>query len=151
MSDKKVIAVVGATGAQGGSLVEAILADQSRGFAVRALTRDSGSTRARALAARGAEVVQADLDDEESLRSAFRGAYGVYVVTNFWEQRAPEDVQERTRVWRRTSSGTSRSGSWQDRTRYLPARGNTDREEGERGRQRSHWGAICQGHEQGAG
>ena len=96
MNDKKVIAVVGATGAQGGSLVEAILADQSRGFAVRALTRDSGSTRARALAARGAEVVQADLDDEESLRSAFRGAYGVYVVTNFWEQRTPEEVQERS-------------------------------------------------------
>jgi uncharacterized protein YbjT (DUF2867 family) len=95
MSDK-VIAVVGATGAQGGSLVQAILADQNGEFAVRALTRDPGSERARALAARGAEVVQADLDDEASLRSAFTGAHGVYVVTNFWEQRTPEQVQERS-------------------------------------------------------
>lgn len=96
MSDKKVIAVVGATGAQGGGLVQAILSDQTHGFTVRALTRDSGSARSRALAARGAEVVQADLDDEESLRTAFRGAHGAYVMTNFWEQRTPEEAQERS-------------------------------------------------------
>lgn len=85
MADKKVIAVVGSTGAQGGSLVEAILSDPNGGFAARAITRDPASDKARAIAAKGGEVVQADLDDFESLKQAFAGAYGVYAVTNFWE------------------------------------------------------------------
>ena len=85
MADSKIIAVVGSTGAQGGSLVEAILNDPNGGFAARAITRDRTSDKARAIAAKGAEVVQADLDDVESLRKAFAGAYGVYAVTNFWE------------------------------------------------------------------
>ena len=85
MADRKIIAVVGSTGAQGGSLVEAILSDPSSGFAARALTRDPTNDKARAIAAKGGEVVQADLDDVESLKKAFAGAYGVYAVTNFWE------------------------------------------------------------------
>jgi uncharacterized protein YbjT (DUF2867 family) len=85
MSDKKVIAVVGATGAQGGGLVRAILADQGGEFAARAITRDPAKEQAQALADAGAEVVQADLDDEESVRRAFAGAYGAFCVTNFWE------------------------------------------------------------------
>ncbi len=85
MSDKKIIAVVGATGAQGGGLARAILDDPDGGFALRALTRDPSKDAARALADRGAEVVQAELDDEASLRAAFEGAYGAYCVTNFWE------------------------------------------------------------------
>jgi uncharacterized protein YbjT (DUF2867 family) len=85
MADKKIIAVVGATGAQGGGLARAILADPDGGFAVRALTRDPSKDAAAALADQGAEVVQADLDDEASLRKAFEGAYGAYCVTNFWE------------------------------------------------------------------
>ncbi len=59
--------------------------DPDGGFAVRALTRDPSSEKATALAARGAEVVQADIDDEASVRSAFEGAYGAFCVTNFWE------------------------------------------------------------------
>ena len=85
MADKKIIAVVGSTGAQGGSLVEAILRDPNGGFAARAITRDPTKDKARAIAAKGGEVVQADLDDVESLKKAFAGAYGVYAVTNFWE------------------------------------------------------------------
>jgi uncharacterized protein YbjT (DUF2867 family) len=85
MSDKKIIAVVGATGAQGGGLARAALADPEGGFAVRALTRDPSREAAVALADHGAEVVQADLDDEASLQAAFEGAYGAYCVTNFWE------------------------------------------------------------------
>src|SRR4051812_2239111 len=85
MADKKIIAVVGATGAQGGGLVEAILSDPSGGFAARAITRDPSKDKAKAVAAKGGEVVQADLDDVESLKKAFAGAYGVYAVTNFWE------------------------------------------------------------------
>ena len=98
MSDKKIIAVVGATGAQGGGLVRAILADPDGAFTARALTRNAGSDRARELASQGAEVIEADLDDETSLRKAFDGAYGAYVVTNFWVQRTPEQEQARTRA-----------------------------------------------------
>jgi uncharacterized protein YbjT (DUF2867 family) len=85
MSDKKVIAVIGATGAQGGGLARAILADPESEFAVRALTRDPTKEQAQALAAAGAEIVQADISDEESTRAAFEGAYGAFCVTNFWE------------------------------------------------------------------
>jgi uncharacterized protein YbjT (DUF2867 family) len=81
---KKTIAVLGATGAQGGGLVRAILDDPSGGFAVRAIVRDPGSDKARALAAAGAEVVAGDVDDEASLRRGFAGAHGVYGVTFFW-------------------------------------------------------------------
>jgi uncharacterized protein YbjT (DUF2867 family) len=85
MADKKIIAVLGSTGSQGGGLCRAILADPSGGFACRAITRDTSKDKAKALASAGAEVVQADLDDVESLKKAFAGAYGVYAVTNFWE------------------------------------------------------------------
>ena len=85
MANKQVIAVTGATGAQGGGLARAILADPAGGFACRAVTRDPAKDKARALQDRGAQVVQADLDDVESLKKAFAGAHGVYCVTNFWE------------------------------------------------------------------
>ena len=88
MSDKKVIAVVGSTGAQGGGLARAILADGE--FAARALTRDPSKEQAQALAAAGAEVVQADLDDAASLAKSFEGAHGVFAVTNFWEHFSAE-------------------------------------------------------------
>ena len=81
----KVIAVLGATGIQGGGLCRAILADKSGEFACRALTRDPSKDAAQALRAAGAEVVAADLDDVDSLTAAFQGAHGVYAVTNFWE------------------------------------------------------------------
>lgn len=81
---KKIIAVVGATGAQGGALARAILDDPNTGFVVRALVRDPESDKAKQLAARGAEVVMVDIDDVESLEEAFKGAYGAYFVTFFW-------------------------------------------------------------------
>lgn len=90
MADKKIIAVVGATGAQGGGLVRAIVSDPSGDFAVRALTRDVNSDKAKALARLGAEVVAANLDDADSLAKAFAGAYGVFCLTNFWEHFSPE-------------------------------------------------------------
>jgi uncharacterized protein YbjT (DUF2867 family) len=90
MADKKVIAVVGATGAQGGGLARAILADANGGFAVRAITRDPGKEAAKALAASGAEVVRADMDDIDSLNTAFTGAHGAFCVTNFWEHFSAE-------------------------------------------------------------
>ena len=87
---KKTIAVVGATGAQGGGLVRAILADPSGGFAARALTRDPQSDKAKALAALGAEVVKADVDDPKSLARAFEGAHGAFCVTFYWDHFSPE-------------------------------------------------------------
>jgi uncharacterized protein YbjT (DUF2867 family) len=90
MADKKIIAVVGSTGAQGGGLCQAILNDPNGGYACRAITRDPNKDKAKALAAQGAEVVKADLDDVESLKKAFAGAYGVYCVTNFWEHFSAE-------------------------------------------------------------
>ena len=95
MADKKIIAVVGATGSQGSGLVNAILADPNGGFAARALTRDPNKDNAKALAAKGVEVVQADIDDVESLKQAFAGAHGVYGVTNFWEHFSGEkEIQQ---------------------------------------------------------
>ena len=87
---KKVIAVVGATGAQGGSLARAILADKHSEFAVRAITRNPDAAKAQELRTLGAEVVKADLDDVESLARAFRGCHGAFCVTNFWEHFSPE-------------------------------------------------------------
>jgi uncharacterized protein YbjT (DUF2867 family) len=87
---KKTIAVVGATGAQGGGLVRAILADPSGEFAARALTRDVNSEKAKALAKLGAEVVAVDVDDAGSLRRAFQGADGAFCVTFFWDHFSPE-------------------------------------------------------------
>ena len=90
MADKKVIAVLGATGAQGGGLVRAILNDRSGEFAVRALTRNVNSDKAKALKDLGAELVAVDIDNYESIKTAFKDAYGAYAVTFFWEHFSPE-------------------------------------------------------------
>jgi uncharacterized protein YbjT (DUF2867 family) len=80
---KPVIAVVGGTGAQGGGVVDALL--QRGRFAVRVLTRSPESDKAKALVARGVEVVAADLNDPSTLVPAFRGSHGAFLVTNFWD------------------------------------------------------------------
>ena len=87
---KKVIAVSGATGAQGGGLVRAILADAPQRFAVRAITRKPDGPAAEALARSGAEVAPGDLDDPLSLKRALSGAHGLFAVTNYWEHLSPE-------------------------------------------------------------
>lgn len=87
---KKTIVVFGATGAQGGGLVRAILADADGEFAVRAVTRDVTSDKAKEFAAMGAEVVAADIDDAASVRAALEGAYGAFFVTFFWSHFSAE-------------------------------------------------------------
>ncbi|WP_114970151.1 NmrA/HSCARG family protein [Rhodoferax ferrireducens] len=89
MTDRKIIAVVGATGAQGGGLVRAILNDPGGGFSVRAITRNASSEQAKALAKLGAEVVSADIDDEAGLTAALKGTHGAYFVTFFWAHMSP--------------------------------------------------------------
>lgn len=82
-NDRKLIAVIGATGHQGGAVVRALQAGGQ--FKVRALTRSPGKHRELA-----EEVVEADLDRAETLKAAFDGAHGVFLVTNFWEPGADE-------------------------------------------------------------
>jgi len=124
MSDKKIIAVAGATGAQGGGLVRAILADPDGGFAVRALTRDPTSEKARALADLGAEVVAADLDDEESVRAAFEGAYGAYCVTFFWAHFSPDtELAQATAMARAAKETNIQHAIWstlEDTRKWVP-------------------------------
>src|SRR4051812_7735136 len=98
MTNKKIIAVVGATGAQGGGLVRAICADPNSGFTARAITRDVNSDKAKALAALGAEVVAADIDDEAALTAALRGAHGAFFVTFFWAHMSPEKEKAEARI-----------------------------------------------------
>ncbi len=90
MDQEKLIAVVGATGAQGGGLVLAIVNDPASRFGVRALTRDTSSEKVNALTQLGVEAVTANLDDVESLKHAFAGCYGAFCLTNYWQYFSPE-------------------------------------------------------------
>jgi uncharacterized protein YbjT (DUF2867 family) len=124
MANRKIIAVVGATGAQGGGLVRAILNDPHGGFAARAITRDPNSDRARALAQLGAEVVAADVDDEASLRRAFEGAHGAFCVTFFWAHFSPEKEIDEARKMAAAAKATGvRHAIWstlEDTRRWVP-------------------------------
>lgn len=106
MPDKKIIAVVGATGAQGGGLVRAIMLDTNSNFRVRAITRDVNSEKARELAKLGAEVVVADIDDEASLTKALQGAHSAFFVTFFWEHFSPEKEIAEVRNMARAAKAT---------------------------------------------
>ncbi|HMH56037.1 MAG TPA: NmrA/HSCARG family protein [Gemmatimonadales bacterium] len=90
MPEKKIIAVIGAAGAQGGGMVRAIQGDKGGSFAARAITRNPNAEKAQALRAAGVEVVGADIDKPETLGKAFAGAYGAFCVTNFWEHFSAE-------------------------------------------------------------
>jgi len=89
----QVIAVIGGTGAQGGGVVDALL--QGGRFRVRVAVRNPASDAARSLAKRGVELVKADLLDASSMRPVFEGAYGAFVVTNFWD---PAQMQSETAI-----------------------------------------------------
>jgi uncharacterized protein YbjT (DUF2867 family) len=120
----KIIAVVGATGSQGGGLARAILADPDGGFAVRAITRDAASEKARALADLGAEIVEADIDDEADLDAAFAGAYGAYCVTFFWAHFSPDKEQAEARAMARAAKKADLKhviwSTLEDTRRFIP-------------------------------
>ncbi|KAL2845927.1 hypothetical protein BJY01DRAFT_213776 [Aspergillus pseudoustus] len=92
----KLAVVVGATGTQGGSVVDALLQDPT--YRVRGLTRNPESDAAKALAAKGAEIVPADLNDESSLVAAFKGANAIFAITNFFEPAMKLGVEEGKKV-----------------------------------------------------
>jgi uncharacterized protein YbjT (DUF2867 family) len=89
------VVVCGATGRQGGAVTRHLRAD---GWTVRGLTRDAGSTKARALASQGIEVVEADMGNRSSLDRAFAGAYGVYSVQNPMLSGFSAEVEQGTNV-----------------------------------------------------
>jgi uncharacterized protein YbjT (DUF2867 family) len=128
MPDRKIIAVIGATGAQGGGLVRAIQADKTGSFAVRAITRNPNSEKAQALRAQGVEVVAADADDEASLERAFAGAYGVFALTNFWEHFSPERelVQARNQAQAAKAAGVQHViwSTLEDTRKWVPLEDN---------------------------
>ncbi len=128
MADRKIIAVTGATGAQGGGLVRAILADPGGGFAVRAITRDVNSDKAKALARAGAEVVAANIDDEAGLAKALAGAHGAYFVTFFWDHLSPErEAAEARNMARAAKAAGIRHAIWstlEDTRRWVPLSDN---------------------------
>jgi uncharacterized protein YbjT (DUF2867 family) len=128
VADKKIIAVVGATGAQGGGLVRAILNDANGGFTARAITRDVNSDKAKALAELGAEVVAADVDEVESLKRAFEGAYGVYCVTFFWGHLSPEkEIAEATAMAHAAKDAAVQHAIWstfEDTRKWVPLSDN---------------------------
>ncbi len=124
MSDRKIIAVVGATGAQGGGLVRAIVADKGGEFVARAITRNTSSDKAKALAAMGVEVVAGDADDEKSMEKAFRGAYGAFCVTNFWEHTSPDrEIAQATAMAKAAKAAGVQHAIWstlEDSRRFIP-------------------------------
>jgi uncharacterized protein YbjT (DUF2867 family) len=128
MSEKKIIAVLGATGAQGGGLVRAILSDPNSIFKVRAITRDINSDKAINLAKLGAEVFSADMDNLDSLKKAFNGVYGVFCVTNFWEHYSPEkEIAEVNNVARAAKDAGVKHAIWstlEDTRKWVPLNDN---------------------------
>jgi uncharacterized protein YbjT (DUF2867 family) len=124
MAERQIIAVLGATGAQGGGLVRAILDDPQGGFAARAITRDPSSAKARELAELGAEVVRGDLDDSASLERALAGAHGAYFVTFFWAHFSPErEKAEAKRMAQAAQAVGLKHAIWstlEDTRRWIP-------------------------------
>ncbi|KAH6643513.1 hypothetical protein C7974DRAFT_381698 [Boeremia exigua] len=87
MSSKKIITVLGATGNQGGSVIAAILAQPSIAsqYRIRGVTRDTAKLSAEKLKSDGVDLIKADLNDLSSLKAAFKDAFAVFAVTNYWE------------------------------------------------------------------
>jgi uncharacterized protein YbjT (DUF2867 family) len=83
MDSKKIVLVTGATGAQGGSVAKAL--SGSNEFSVRVFTRNASCIKAVKLREQGAEVVEGDMDDKQSLLRAMKDCYAVFGVTDFWE------------------------------------------------------------------
>jgi uncharacterized protein YbjT (DUF2867 family) len=128
MTEKKTIAILGATGAQGGGLARAILNDPNGGFAVRAVTRNAQSDKAKELAALGAEVVEANVDDPESLKKAFDGAYGAFCVTFFWDHYSAEKEMEEVEAMAKAAKETGLThviwSTLEDTRKFIPLEDN---------------------------
>src|SRR5438552_14138940 len=104
-NNKKLIAVIGATGQQGGGVLRAL---QARGqFKVRALSRNPDKHRELA-----EEVVEGDLDKPETLKAAFEGAHGVFLVTNFWAYGVADELKQATAAVRAAKNSGANHFIW---------------------------------------
>ncbi|CAE6433870.1 unnamed protein product [Rhizoctonia solani] len=92
VAERPLVAVCGATGAQGSSVARYLLRDG--GYKVRVLTRNPDSEKAQALKQQGAEVMHCDLGNKEQITAALRGAYAVFGLTNFWEVGEEAEVRQ---------------------------------------------------------
>ena len=92
MTSKKIFVVFGATGNQGGSVINSVLNDPAtaKEFQIRGTTLDPSKPNAKALEARGVQCVAADIDNKEQIQSALKDAYAVFAMTNYWEKMDPE-------------------------------------------------------------
>jgi uncharacterized protein YbjT (DUF2867 family) len=128
MASEKIITVFGATGAQGGSLARAILNNGDSGFAVRAVTRNVNSEKAKELAALGAELVTADIDNTATVQKALEGAYGAYFVTFYWAHLSPEkEKAEATAYAHAAKNAGLKHAIWstlEDTREYVPLTDN---------------------------
>lgn len=128
MSGKKVIAIVGATGAQGGGLAHAILSDPNSEFSVRAFTRDVSSEAAKALAKAGAEVISVDIDDEAAIAKGLEGAYGAFFVTFFWAHFNPNiELQQAEKMAKAAKASGVKHAIWstlEDTRKSIPLSDN---------------------------
>lgn len=128
MSSKKILTVFGATGAQGGGLVRAILNDKNSEFTARAVTRDVNSDKSKALTAMGAEVVQGDVDDPASVEKVLQGAYGAYFVTFFWAHFSPEKEKQEAAIFANAAKKAGiQHAIWstlEDSRNYIPVSDN---------------------------
>jgi uncharacterized protein YbjT (DUF2867 family) len=88
----KILTVFGATGNQGGSVVNVVLNHPklSSEYKIRGVTRDTSKPAAQALAQKGVEVVQGDINDKGALRKIIEGSSAVFAVTNYWEKASKE-------------------------------------------------------------
>lgn len=122
MADKSRVLVLGATGQQGGAVARLLL---ERGHRVRALTRNTGSSEAKAIAAKGAELVQANSEEEESLEKAMKGVDAVFAVTTPFESGMDAEVRQgKTLVNAAKAVGVPHfvysSVAWADRNTGIP-------------------------------
>jgi len=95
MTDNRIVLITGATGKQGGAVAREL---SGKGFSLRAMTRNPDSDAAKALAAKGIQIVKGDLDDAASLREALEGAWGVFGVQNTWEAGVEKEEEQGKRL-----------------------------------------------------
>ncbi|KAL4879868.1 hypothetical protein BJY04DRAFT_228793 [Aspergillus karnatakaensis] len=95
-SEKRIVVVTGATGAQGGSVVNTLL--DSGEYHIRAVLRNPDSEKAQPLLDRGVEIVKADINDKASLIQAFKGAHAILGVTDFYEPFRNHGPKEAERI-----------------------------------------------------
>jgi len=95
MTDNRIVLITGATGKQGGAVARELA---GKGFTLRAMTRKPDSDAAKALAAKGVQIVKGDLDNAASLGQALEGAWGVFGVQNTWEAGVEKEEEQGKRL-----------------------------------------------------